>query len=53
MKVKISDKDQFVALIEEILSKGNQVEVKKERENVVIVEIKRNAVIKSPIPTDE
>jgi len=38
-----------IAIITDILSRGNTCEVKKERENVVIVEIKRNAVIKKPI----
>ena len=32
-----------------ILNRGNQCEIKKERDNVVIVEIKRNALVKKPI----
>lgn len=32
-----------------ILNRGNQCEIKKERENIVIVEIKRNALVKKPI----
>lgn len=38
-----------VALITEILGRGNTCEVKKERENIVIVEIKRCAILKKPI----
>ena len=38
-----------VEMITDILSRGNTCEVKKERENVVIVEIKRSALIKKPI----
>ena len=38
-----------IELITEILSRGNTCEVKRERENVVIVEIKRSAMIKKPI----
>ena len=32
-----------------ILSRGNQCEIKKEKDNIVIVEIKRFAVVKKPI----
>lgn len=32
-----------------ILNRGNQCEIKKEREAVVIVEIKRSAIVKKPI----
>ena len=38
-----------IEMITDILSRGNTCEVKKERENVVIVEIKRNALVKKPI----
>ena len=35
-------------IILEILSKGNSVELKRERDNLVIVEIKRKVKIKTP-----
>lgn len=38
-----------VETITDILSRGNTCEVKKERENIVIVEIKRCALVKKPI----
>ena len=38
-----------VKLITDILNRGNQCEIKRERENIVIVEIKRNALAKKPI----
>lgn len=38
-----------IETIVNILNRGNQCEVKKERDTVVIVEIKRNAVVKKPI----
>ena len=38
-----------IELIAHILNRGNQCEIKKERDNVVIVEIKRTALIKKPI----
>lgn len=49
---KLKTKDfslNHLELICEIINRGNQVEIKKERENIVIVEIKRTALIKSPI----
>lgn len=33
--------DSILDRIKEILNRGNQVEIKKERENIVVVEIKR------------
>ena len=33
----------------EIINRGNQVELKAERENLVVVEIRRKALIKSPV----
>mgnify|MGYP000884848744 CR=1 FL=1 len=33
----------------EILNRGNQAEVKKEKDNIVVVEINRHARIKTPI----
>lgn len=38
-----------IETITNILSRGNTCEVKRERENIVIVEIKRNAIVKKPI----
>ena len=38
-----------IEIITGILNRGNQCEIKKERENVVIVEIKRSALLKKPI----
>lgn len=53
MKMKVSDFTiEHVQLICDIINRGNQCEVKKERENIVIVEIKRNALKKSPIQED-
>lgn len=43
----LSPKD--IEIITDILGRGNTCEVKKERENVVIVEIKRSAIVKKPI----
>lgn len=49
-KVKPSDFTvNHLNTICDIINHGNQVEVKKERENIVIVEIKRSALVKSPI----
>ena len=41
--------NEDIEIITNILNRGNQCEIKKERENVVIVEIKRSALIKKPI----
>ena len=50
MKINPSTLSQEdVATITEILSRGNTCEVKKEREIVVIVEIRRKALVKKPI----
>ena len=38
-----------IETIVDILNRGNQCEVKRERETVVIVEIKRSAIVKKPI----
>lgn len=50
-KIKVVDfaSAETMALICEILNKGNQVEIKRERENIVIVEIVRHAHVKLPI----
>ena len=49
-KIKVADFSlDGLKLMCDILNRGNQVEIKRERENLVIVEIKRTALIKSPI----
>jgi len=49
-KMKVSDITiDHLKTICEIINRGNQCEIKKERENFVVVEIKRTALIKSPI----
>ena len=50
MKIKpttlsISDIETII----DIINRGNQCEIKKERDNIVIVEIKRYAIVKTPI----
>lgn len=53
-KVKPSDfTTSHLDTISSILNKGNQAEVKRERDNIVIVEIKRTALEKSPIEEDK
>ena len=48
--IKVSDFSlEMVKQVCDILNKGNQCELKKERENIVIVEIKRKAFSKNPI----
>ncbi len=50
MKIKVNDFTlDMVGQICEILNRGNQCEIKKERENIVVVEIKRTALSKNPI----
>ena len=50
MKLKTTDfSADHLNLICDIINRGNQVEIKKERENIVIVEIRRTALVKSPI----
>ena len=36
-------------IIRNVLKKGNNVEIKRERDNIVTVEIQRKAIIKEPI----
>ena len=49
-KVKVADFTlEMVQEMCDILNKGNQVEVKRERENIVVVEIGRHALSKNPI----
>jgi len=50
MKVQKSDIDIVVVQqIVDILNKGLSAEVKKEKDNIVVVELKRKAMVKSPI----
>lgn len=50
MKVKVKDFNiDMVAKMCDIINKGNEVIVKKERENIIVVEVKRQCVIKNPI----
>lgn len=55
MAVKINpitlNKEDIETIIH-ILNRGNQCEIKKERENIVIIEIKRYATTKKPIIED-
>lgn len=49
---KIKTQDITPIMVEQIcdiLNKGNEVHIKKERENVVIVKVKRECVSKNPI----
>lgn len=41
--------DEDLELMAHILNRGNQCEVKQERDKVVIVEIKRKALVKKSI----
>ncbi len=41
--------NEDIETIIHILNRGNQCEIKKERDNIVIVEIKRCAIAKKPI----
>ena len=50
MAVKVSDFSlEMVKEMCEILNKGYQCEVKRERDSIVIVEVRRKALIKNPI----
>lgn len=50
MKINsITLNNEDIETITHILNRGNQCEIKRERENIVIVEIKRNAIVKKPI----
>jgi len=49
-KIKVSDITIEIAQeVVNILNRGNQVELKRERDNIVVVEIVRHAKIKNPI----
>ena len=48
--IKVRDFElSMITEICNILNKGNQCEVKRERDNIVIVEVKRKALSKNPI----
>ena len=48
--IKVSDFSlEMVKGVCDILNKGNQCEIKRERENIVIVEVKRKVQSKNPI----
>lgn len=50
MQVKVTDITlQMVKEVCNIINRGNEVTIKKERDNVVVVEIERHAVIKNTI----
>ena len=50
MQIKpITLNNDDIETITRILSRGNQCELKRERDNVVIIEIKRTALVKKPI----
>ena len=49
-KVKNSDfSNDMIVEICEILNKGNEVHIKREKENVVIVKVKRECISKNEI----
>lgn len=49
-KAKVSDFTiETVVQMCDILNRGNQVEVKREKDNIVVVEIDRHAKVKTPI----
>ena len=48
LKVRDITLDQL-EMVCNIINRGNTAELKRERENLVVVEIKRTALIKSPI----
>lgn len=49
MRIKPTSLSSYVIeAITNILNRGNQCEIKKEKDNIVIVEIKRSVVVKSP-----
>ena len=42
-------KEEVIETIKKIIKRGNVAEVKKEKENIVVVEIKRKVNIKRPL----
>lgn len=52
-KLKVKDISlNHLAMICDIINRGNQAEIKRERDNIVVVEIRRTALAKSPIEED-
>lgn len=50
IKISVNDFNyETIKIICDILNEGKQVEIKKERENIVVVAIERHALIKTPI----
>lgn len=47
--MKIQLNRETIELIENLLNKNKQLEIKREKDNIVIIEIKRQVKIKSPI----
>lgn len=53
-KLKVKDISlDHLTMICNIINRGNQAEIKRERDNIVVVEIKRTALAKSPIEEDQ
>lgn len=40
---------EIMKILMEILNRGNSAEVKKEKDNIVVIEIKRKVKVKTPI----
>lgn len=51
MTIKVKDlaDANFLTELANILNRGNQAEVKRERDTIVLVEQKRKALVKTPI----
>lgn len=49
MKIKLNFTEEQIKIIEDIISKGNQAEIKREKDQIVIIEIKRQLHLKQPI----
>lgn len=47
--MKINLNRETIELIENLLNKGKQLEIKREKDNIVIIEIERQVKIKSPV----
>lgn len=48
-KIELSISPNQVKIIEQIINRGNQVEIKKEKDQIVIIEIKRSVQSKALI----
>lgn len=49
VKVKTLENKEFIQTIADILNNGNEAHIKKERDNVVVVELKRKVKTRLPI----